>query len=250
MSFSLKILRNIRRFFAAPAVKVAVYPFIRWYWKLGIFLLVIIILFTAGVVSYDLGRQSAGYDRAGARSIQKEMNASIMELGEQNLLLNRQIVELKSNLNMSLSVQDNLSLEMRYLAEENNRLKEEVSFFETLMTSGQEPRGITVARFEVNRLQQPQKFEYRLLIVQQQQRVKEFSGYFKLIINFKSSNSDNGDIVQPSAEELNKLRFKFYQRASGRFELPGDGDLLSIEVQVYRDGDSSPLTTRVIEVVT
>jgi len=243
----LNILRRVRRYLSSPSLRVAVYPKISWYWKLLGFGGLVGLMVIFGWVSFDIGRQSAGFDRSVAKATEVDLTSRIGKLEEHNIELGRKAVNLEGKLKMALSAQNKVSREMGALTDENNRLKEEVVFFETLMTSGQEPGGVSVARFEVNSLSTPGEFEYRILIVQSQQRVKEFNGFFSLITYFKKPSGDKDDIVQVSGPKANDLRFKFYQRAIGRFRLPEGGQLVSVEARVFKDGMADPLVTRQVK---
>ena len=199
-------------------------------------------------VSFDLGRKSAGFDRSLATSTQNELSEVISGLRDQNMDLNRRVVNLEGKLKMALSVQENVSKEMSSLSDENNRLKEEVVFFETLMTSGKKPGGVSIARFEVTPIASPGEFEYRILIVQSQQRVKEFRGHFNLTTYFVSADSSNGDIVRVSLPKKEGLQFKFYQRSVGRFKLPPGSTLVEVEASVFKQGEDQSMATRNVKI--
>ncbi len=247
MPSPIKFFRLFRRVMSAPSRKVAVYSAVSWYWKsLGVVVFLATIL-GFGWISFDLGRKTAGYHSNLAKTKELKLREGVANLDEINLQLSRRVVNLEGKLKMALAVQENVSTEMRILSNENNRLKEEVVFFETLMTSGKEPGGVSVARFEVNQLTKAGEFEYRILVVQSQQRVKEFNGFFELITYFENSSGDNNDIVLSSDTKKNELKFKFYQRSVGKFVLPEGGRLVNVEARVFKNGLGTPVDTRTLE---
>ena len=247
MPNTLRFLRRLKGLSAASSNRISFYPRVNWYWKVILVAGLCGIGFSISWVAYDMGRKSAGFDRWEARSTVAELRRDLVDLRGRNLELSRDIVNLQGKLKMALSVEDNISEKMKVLASENDRIREELIFFETLMTSGQQALGVSVPRFEVDQLQTVGEFEYRILVVQSQQRVKEFNGFFELVTYFQRPNGSNDDILVSAGPFANKLRFKFYQRATGRFRLPEGSKLVNVEIRIFKKGDESPVVTKNVE---
>ncbi len=244
MYSSLNLRRHWRRLFSAPSTKVAVYPAISWGSKLIGFFVMVALFSILGWFGFDMGRKSAGYDSSVAKSNETKLRESLEQHRNQNLDLSRKVVNLEGKLKMAISVQENVSREMSFLSDENNRLKEELVFFETLMSSGKEPGGVSIARFEVSPVSKPGEFEYRILVVQSEQRVKEFRGYFNLTTYYTSAGDENGGIVGVSQATKKQLQFKFYQRSVGRFKLPEGSTLVEVEARVFKEGNAQSIAAR------
>ena len=72
-----------------------------------------------GWVSFDMGRQSAGFDRSVAKATEVDLTSRISRLEEQNIELGRKAVNLEGKLKMALSAQNKVSREMGALSDEN-----------------------------------------------------------------------------------------------------------------------------------
>jgi hypothetical protein len=227
---------------------VAVRTQVSWYWRglsiLGLSALVIGI----GWLTYDFGLQYAGFDRSEANREQTGLQELNSKMRDENAALRRELAAIERQLQIELATQGNLSTQIRSLAEENALLKEDLAFFQTLMSSGGEPGGISVNRLRVQPDALPGEHRYRMLIVQSKQRVREFRGHMQVIVDFEEDG--RSEVVMLPRENENaqayNLAFKFYQRVEGTFMVPPGAAIKKVQIRVFENGNPTPLTTQTL----
>jgi hypothetical protein len=239
-------LKKLRRRFGIAAPRVAVHSHVPWYWRWLTLAAFIVVTIVAARVAYDLGRRYAGFDVSEAQGTQSRLQELNGQLRDENAGLHKEVAALERRLQIELSAQGNLTGQIRGLTEENALLKEDLAFFQTLMASGEDPGGVTVNRFRVERDALPGEYRYHLLIVQSKQRVREFRGRLQLIVDYVADGEPavtmfpaNGD-----DDQAYNLRFKFYQRVEGTFTLQPEAIVRGVQVRVLKNGDPTPVSTQ------
>ncbi|UCD68181.1 MAG: hypothetical protein JSW48_15590, partial [Betaproteobacteria bacterium] len=144
-------LKKLRRRFGIAAPRVAVHSHVPWYWRWLTLAAFIVVTIVAARVAYDLGRRYAGFDVSEAQGTQSRLQELNGQLRDENAGLHKEVAALERRLQIELSAQGNLTGQIRGLTEENALLKEDLAFFQTLMASGEDPGGVTVNRFRVER---------------------------------------------------------------------------------------------------
>jgi hypothetical protein len=219
-----------------------------WYWRW------LSIVVFAGVVTgiawltYDLGRQFAGFDHGEAQQEKARLEDMNAKLQAEISGLRREVASAERQLQIELATHGNLSTQIRNLAEENALLKEDLAFFQTLMASGGEPGGVSINRFRVQPDALPGEFRYRLLIVQSKQRVKDFKGRLQFIVDLEDGGKP--DVISfPKEDEPGQaynLAFKFYQRVEGTFVIPSGAVIKKVQVRVIESGNPTPVSTQTV----
>jgi hypothetical protein len=242
------LIRTIKRKFGIAAPRVAVHTHVPWYWRW------LSIVVFAGVVTgiawltYDLGRQYAGFDHGEAQREKSRLEEKNSELQSENAGLRREVAAAERQLQIELATHGNLSTQIHNLAEENALLKEDLAFFQTLMASGGEPGGVSVNRFRVQPDALPGEYRYRLLIVQSKQRVKDFKGRLQFIVDFEEGGKP-GVMSLPKEDDHGQaynLSFKFYQRVEGTFVIPSGAVIKKVQVRVIESGNPAPVSTQTV----
>jgi len=72
----------------------------------------------------------------------------------------------ESRLKIEQTAQSQLASQVKVLEDENNRLKEDLAFFENLVPSERRGEKVSIHRFKVERDVLPGEFRYRLLVLQ------------------------------------------------------------------------------------
>ena len=242
----MTLLRNIKRHFGTGAYKVSVRTHVPWYWRWLLFVVLGGLAVGIAHLTYDLGRQYAGFDHGEAQRELDKLQEVNSRLRDENTELRREIANAELQLQIEISNHGNLSTQIKGLAEENALLKEDLAFFQTLMASGGEPGGVSINRFRVLPDALPGEYRYRLLIVQSKQRVKDFRGRMQFIVDIEKSGKS--EIVsfppdQQSSPAYN-LSFKFYQRVEGTFVIPPGGAVKKVQVRVLENGNPAPVATQ------
>ncbi|HWA14290.1 MAG TPA: DUF6776 family protein [Burkholderiales bacterium] len=244
----MTLKRAIKRRFGIAAPRVAVHTHVAWYWRWLAMSIVAGVLLGVGWLTYDLGRQYAGFDQSEAqreKALLQDLNA---KLRDENAAIRREIAAAERQLQIELATHGNLSTQIRNLAEENALLKEDLAFFQTLMSSGSEPGGISINRFRVQQDALPGEYRYRLLIVQSKQRVKEFHGRLQFIVDYEEGG--RSEVISLPKQDDNSqaynLTFKFYQRVDGTFVIPSSAVIKKVQVRVLENGNPTPVSIQTV----
>lgn len=242
----MTLIRAIKRRFGIAAPRVAIHTHVPWYWRwlsLAAFAGAVV---GVGWLTYDLGRQYAGFDNSEAQREKGRLEDLNSKLQEENAALRREIAAADRQLQIELATHGNLSGQIRNLSDENALLKEDLAFFQTLMASGGEAGGININRFRVQPDALPGEYRYRLLIAQSKQRVKDFRGRLQFIIDFEQGGKSEV-ISIPKGDDGSQaynLAFKFYQRVEGTFLVPPDAVIKKVQVRVMETGNPTPVSTQ------
>jgi hypothetical protein len=242
------LIRSIKRRFGIAAPRVAIHTHVPWYWRWLLLAALGGVVVGVGWLTYDLGRQYAGFDNSEARREQGRLQDLNAKLQDENAALRREIAAAERQLQIELATHGNLSGQIHNLAEENALLKEDLAFFQTLMASGSEAGGINVNRFRVQPDALPGEYRYSLLIAQSKQRVKDFRGHLQFIVDFEQDGKSEV-ISVPKGDDRSQaynLAFKFYQRVEGTFLVPPGAVIKKVQVRVMETGNPTPVSTQTV----
>lgn len=244
----MTLIRVIKRRFGIAAPRVAIHTHVPWYWRWLSVAAFAGAVIGVGWLTYDLGRQYAGFDNSEARREKSHLQDLNSKLQDENVALRREIAAAERQLQIELATHGNLSGQIHSLSEENALLKEDLAFFQTLMASGGEAGGISVNRFRVQPDVLPGEYRYRLLIAQSKQRVKDFRGRLQFIVNLEQDG--RSEVVSiPKGDDGSQaynLAFKFYQRVEGTFLVPPGAVIKKVQVRVLETGNSTPVSTQTV----
>ena len=174
-------LRRLRGRFGISAPRVAVRTHLPWYWRgLSVVILFGVSLALAGWI-YDAGRRFAGFHQGASEHEIAGMRERIAKL-ESDLESTRKVANAsESRLRIESTSQEQLSLQIRTLEEENTRLKSDLATFESLAGGQAGDSGLAVSRLQVLSAGDGQ-YRYRLLLAQTgDKKDKEFNGMIQLI---------------------------------------------------------------------
>lgn len=244
----MSLIRTIKRRFGIAAPRVAVHTHVPWYLRWLIFTVLGGVVLGIGWLTYDFGRQYAGFDQSEALREKGQLQDLNARLKDENAAIRREIAAAERQLQIELATHGNLSTQIRNLAEENALLKEDLAFFQTLMASGSEPGGISINRFRVQQDALPGEYRYRLLVVQSKQRVKEFHGHLQFIVDYE--DGAKSEVVSLPRQDENaqayNLVFKFYQRVDGTFMVPSGAVIKKVQVRVLENGNPTPVSIQTV----
>ncbi len=113
-------------------------------------------------------------------------------------------------------------------------LKEDLAFLRKMMSSGATPEGLGVSNLKVEQEGKSNEFRYRMLLTQGGQRKQDFKGRLQLVARAQQGGAiSTFTFPEASAEQASgSVDFRFYQKLEGRFRLPEDATLKSVEVRV------------------
>lgn len=248
----MTVLRTLKRRFGIAAPRVAVHTQLPVHFRVLGFSLAALLVVLLSWVTYEFGRSLAGYHSSRAAEEQARLTQEVNRLVDENADLRSKLAAEERRNQIEQSTQGNLTGQLKALSDENTLLKEDLAFFQTLMTSGaaESSTGVTVNRFRIQPEAMPGEFRYQLLVVQSRTRGKEFQGKLELVVDLLKDGQPQvlvlprtGDKPDPYA-----LAFKFYQRVEGVFKLPPDAQLKRVQVRVLEQGVETPRSTQTVNV--
>ena len=225
--------RRIRSNFGMGASRMSIRVQTAWYWRwLGNLLLMILV---AAVVWWVMENSSR---ITGAN--QEVVHQEAASLAEGNRKMREELetargtlVERDRQLQIEKASQTELARTVVQLQEENASLKEDLGFLRRLMSSGATPEGIAVSDLKVEREARPNEFRYRMLLVQGGQRKQDFKGRVQIVARLARGTALSTE-TYPEGDpgEAGAFEFRFYHRVEGRFAIPEDAILRSVDVRI------------------
>ncbi len=188
--------------------------------------------------TYDMGRSFA----FGPKFSPEQMTAlqdKVASLTEERDKLLATATTIESQQNIEKATQKQLSDQISALSAENNRIKEDLAFFESLMPSANRPQGLTLQKTKVE-MAGANQLRYRTLVMQGGKSAREFSGEMRisltLVVAGKPVMMEFPDPKSGDAGKL-KLSFKQYQRVEGQISLPEGATVKSVQMTVLEKGE-------------
>jgi hypothetical protein len=232
-------LRRLRGRFGISAPRVAVRTHLPWYWRaLSVIVLSGASLALAGWI-YDAGQRFAGFHQGVSEHEIAAMRERMAQL-ESDLERTRKVANAsESRLRIESTSQEQLSLQLRTLEEENTRLKSDLATFESLAGGQAGDSGLAISRLQVVPGGSGQ-YSYRLLLAQTgDKKDKEFSGTIQLIATVQRGKETvmiqfpaAGD---PAAAQY-QVNFRYFRRLEGSFKVAAEARVQRVEVRLIQDG--------------
>ena len=240
----------LKRKFSISAPRLSVRPFVPWYVRWAIILPFLLGAGTLVWWAYDSGLELAGFHRGMAEKELDTLRDKVTFLTAENIKLENKMASSERQMQMDQSSMLETAKQIKTLSEENEQLKEDLSFFQNLpLTAGREG-DLSIHRLKVEQNALPGEYHCRLLLVQDvQQRGKEFQGNMQLLI----SGEQNGRKVvlqfpRENSPEVadSKLSFKYYQRVDRNFKVPPDVKVENVEVRIFEKGSHEPKAKQIV----
>ena len=227
--------RTTHRRYLAPKMTIShSWP---WHIKLGIAALVLVLVSVLAWWTYDLGRSFAFGARFNKDQV-LDLQDKIEKLTTERDKLQLDANTIESKLNIDHAMQKQLAEQVKTLTAENQKLKDDLAFFEGLMPSGTGTDGISVQNLKVE-LQGPGQLRYRALVMQGVKNTKDFEGELQFFVNLVQAGKPvTMQFPDPKSGEAGKLKlsFKHYQRLEGVITLPDGATAKNVQVKVLDRG--------------
>jgi hypothetical protein len=225
--------------FGISAPKMTVRTHVAWYWRwLGMMLLLAMSLAVAAWM-YDAGRRFAGFDRTELEQDLARLRESSAKLEDETARLRSIAGASESRLKIEQAAQAQLAGQVKALEDENNRLREDLAFFENLIPAERRGDKVSIHGFKVDRDVLPGEFRYRLLVLQGGRRDREFRGSLQLIVEVQREGRSDM-ILMPNPADAGsaafKLNFKYFHRVEGTFRVPAEVRVRAVQVRVMESG--------------
>jgi regulator of replication initiation timing len=226
--------RRLRSTFGIGSSRMAIRSQLAWYWRY--LLNVLMMLLVAGVVWWLVQNsyRITGSDIA-------EVRSHISSLTEENEAIKRDLdavraslTERERQLQIEKASQTELARSVAQLQDENAGLKEDLGFLRKVMSSNTAPEGIAISELKVEREGRPNEFRYRMMLTQGGQRKQDFRGRVQVLARVSSpTGATTLTFPEPGVgEAAAAFDFKFYYKAEGRFAIPDNATLKSVEFRI------------------
>ena len=230
----------------------AVRPDVPWYWRsLGVGAAAVSLVAIVWLVGSAFGAFE-GFRRGESERVvaapRSERRPDETELGE----LRAHAARADHQLQMERAAAADLAKQVKALAFENAALKEDLSFFQSLMSSAEARQGgISVNRFRLQPEAVAGEFRYQMLLVQSGQRVKDFHGRLQFVLDVQQDGRTLVMVLPPEGDgdrQDHQLNFKFFKRVEGSFKLSPGSVLKGIQVRIFENGSRTPKLTQSLSV--
>jgi hypothetical protein len=208
--------------------KMTIRPQLPWQLRASLITIALLLCVLAVWLSYGLGRgQTSGHGLA--QQVQ-EMNNE-----REKLLRNANAAESKSTIERAAQAQ--LSKQVKLLEAENNRLKEDLAFFESLMPASGGPRSVNIRRLNAE-IVAGNQLRYRILVMQGGKRDAEFVGTLQLaVMGLQAAKNVTILFPDPKAQgQEYQIGFKHYQRLEGVLTVPEGMQIKGLSARVLENG--------------
>jgi hypothetical protein len=206
------------------------------------FLFWVLVLGVAGAVAlwaYDMGRSFAGLGPGANRQVELLDNrVKELELDRERLI--SQLNAAASEINIERAAQKPLHDQIMALETDNTKLKEDLSFFESLLPTNTGAKGISIQRLALE-LVNPNQVRYRVLVTQGggKRDKRDFQGQLQLVVTvLQDGNSAMITFPKERSADMEKynFRFKHYQRLEGVLTLPPGATIKSVQARILEYG--------------
>ncbi len=188
--------------------------------------------------SYDTGRVMQRVHSDNIREQLANTKEQVEKLTAERDRLSTTVNAAESQLNMERAAQKQLAVQLRNLEADNIRLKEDLTFFESLLPNAIGPQGVSIRRLKIDQVA-PNQIRYRLLVMQGGKGDQQFVGNLQLAVT-TLQNGKNAMMtfpeMNPSEQAKFKLGFKHYQRIEGVLTLPEGVSAKLVQARVLEKG--------------
>jgi hypothetical protein len=246
-----QFFRSLQRRLGFSTQRVVVRTHFAWYWRWLGYVSLGALVVGVGWTTYDYGMELAGFRQGEAARVLDGLRADIRQRDAELAELRSQVASVERQMQIERATYGDLAKQVKSMAEENATLREDLGFFQSLMAAGGKEGAVSINRFRVQPEVLPGEYRYRLLLVQNGQRVKEFQGTLQFVLNL-----EQGDrkylLTLPREGEQNakdyQIAFKFFQRVEGTFKVAPDAVVKSLQVRVFENGTVAPKLSQTVTI--
>lgn len=248
-------LRLLRRRATISATRMSIKTHVPWYYRLPAWGLVLAIGLAGAKLIYEEGRKIAGFSADQVQDELKSQTAKIAELTEENRRLRADSNAANAKIQIELTTREQVAAQIKALEASNAKLRDELSFFESVLASGKQQPAMTINgfKFEADPAA-PNQFRYRLMLARDARQggfaegkaEPEFNGHLQFVLTLvqdgKSAIVSFPDAKAGKENEPHRVRFKYFERAEGVLNIPVGARVKQVQVKVM---EGSPGSTTV-----
>ncbi len=244
----MEIIKGIKRKFGIFAPQVSVRPHVPWYLRWLVIIVLGVLVLLLCWVMFDAGRQFTSFDKNGISHEIDQLSDFNSRLKGENEKLRTQVTGLQRQLQMDSTTRNNITERIKALEDKNTQLKEELVFFENLLSGkGKATGNIFIYHFKLKQGQAPGEYRYNLVLLQGGEEINDFQGKLSFTAHlWQDGKKVKMPLTGKDSPEAFNLKFKFYHRVEKTFEVPPDTVVEGLEVQVYENGKKKAKSMRLV----
>ncbi len=206
--------------FLTPELKVVAHRPVR-----RVLLITGIVLFSVlcVILGFALGQNKVIADRVSSGLLTRDLNVASDQIQD----LEAELVEARLALEVQSNAADALRENMQTMHTDAQRLREEVTFYKSLMAPGEVQEGLKIAELELRKEAGAAKYQFELLLTQVALRRRFISGDVRVDVIGTGEQGETSAQVVKSLTELGftdnyplRFKFRYFQDLKGEFELP------------------------------
>lgn len=232
-----RLAHRLRRHFGPAATHVAVRAEVPWYWRFAWMALLVLLGFAIGHWRYAGGSAAL-------------MRDEIARLEKENKALRAQAIHVERQQQVTSVAQNDLAKDLAALQEENVRLKEDVTFYKSILEESPGVATVKLHSFKVTRGSSPREFQYRLLLIQSGRHDRNVQGRLQLtLVGSREGRPFSQVVLGGVTQQGGKINFKYYQPLEGSFTVPDHVVAQSLQAKFYQAGSNEPRLTQEVSLL-
>ncbi len=241
--------RRLRQQFSIDAPRMAVRSHLPWPWRAVIGVALVGVVGGMWWWGFDFGQIFSGFNRKEVETRIAALETEVASLRADAAALRTRNSQLESEGAMARGAEATLTKQAQELQNENAQLKEELVFLQQLVADTSRQVGLSFQRIDVER-ERANAYRYRLLVVRGGKPKDEFDGSVTLQVTLQPEAGAGRPAVlslpeeQPRTAASLRLKFKYYQRLEGTFDVPEGTLVRSVVARAYEAGQATPRATR------
>jgi len=234
--------RGVERRFSISAPQMQVRPHHPWYLRWSMVLPFVLAAIGLAWWAYDSGLEFAGFHRGKAEQELSRLRDQVAKLSDNNVQLTNQIAQFERQIQIEQASNQEAAKQLKNLTDENDRLQEDLVFFQDLTATGSKEGELGVHRLRLDRDMMPGEYHLRMLLVRGGQRAKQFNGSYQLVATIVENGQSGTHVFTQdvSGNDQFQLNFRYYQRVEQRIQLPPETQLESVQVRIFEKGVAEP----------
>jgi len=213
-----------------------------WYMRWSLLLPFLLAAIAFAWWAYDSGLELAGFHRGKAEQEITRLREQVAKLSEKNEFLTNQVAQFERQIQIEQASNQETTKQLKNLADENDRLQEDLVFFQDLTATDSKEGELGVHRLRLDRDTMPGEYNLRMLLVRGGQRAKQFNGSYQLVATIIENGQSTTHVFAPDASSgaQFQLNFRYYQRIEQHIQLPPEAKLENVQVRIFEKGAVEP----------
>ncbi|HTT11120.1 MAG TPA: DUF6776 family protein [Burkholderiaceae bacterium] len=229
-----------RRKMGVSASRVTVRTRLPWHIRALFFLIAGGIATAAGVAIYEYGKMFAGPGRRELTLENQTLQDQLRDIKAERDRFQAVATTYESQMKVEHAAQRQLAEQVSSLEAETAKLREDLSFFESLLPAPSDAKGVLIRSFRLQPEGEPNQMRYRLLVQQSGKPDRDFNGEVELQVSFTQNGQPfTMQVPDPATpRDAIELSFRHYQRIEGTFMLPEGAVARSVLVRIVAGGQA------------